>query len=193
MVSAISGEGFLITTTVLPQLYLLVPAHPGCPGQSPESCKMVVSVCVAVYTGQHVNRHTQLRTGGFCQRKCYFIKCYIKENKLEFSRIVTPSLYHLGALWVNSCLLSWPDKRQHFRNVASGRQRQRNVGQIHGDVIRFNTVNAGPHHLFQTHLHIISVLLRTNLIHHFTIVTFSMQLHAFHENTLLWNCEFQHI
>jgi len=24
------------------KMYLLVPAHPGCPGQSPESCKMVV-------------------------------------------------------------------------------------------------------------------------------------------------------
>jgi len=28
------------------KMYLLVPAHPGCPGQSPESCKMVVCVCV---------------------------------------------------------------------------------------------------------------------------------------------------
>jgi len=28
------------------EMYLLVPAHPGCPGQSPESC---VSVCVCVY------------------------------------------------------------------------------------------------------------------------------------------------
>jgi len=27
------------------EMYLLVPAHPGCPGQSPESCKMVVCVC----------------------------------------------------------------------------------------------------------------------------------------------------
>ena len=24
------------------EMYLLVPAHPGCPGQSPESCKIVV-------------------------------------------------------------------------------------------------------------------------------------------------------
>jgi len=30
------------------KMYLLVPAHPGCPGQSPESCKMVVCVCVCV-------------------------------------------------------------------------------------------------------------------------------------------------
>ena len=29
------------------EMYLLIPAHPGCPGQSPESCKMVVCiVCV---------------------------------------------------------------------------------------------------------------------------------------------------
>jgi len=29
-------------------MYLLVPAHPGCPRQSPESCKMVVCMCVCV-------------------------------------------------------------------------------------------------------------------------------------------------
>jgi len=28
--------------------YLLVPAHPGCPGQSPQSREMVVYVCVCV-------------------------------------------------------------------------------------------------------------------------------------------------
>jgi len=28
------------------EMYLLVPAHPGCPGQSPQSRKMVVCVCV---------------------------------------------------------------------------------------------------------------------------------------------------
>ena len=27
------------------KMYLLVPAHPGCPGQGPETCKMVVCVC----------------------------------------------------------------------------------------------------------------------------------------------------
>ena len=27
------------------KMYLLVPAHPGCPRQSQESCKMVVCVC----------------------------------------------------------------------------------------------------------------------------------------------------
>ena len=30
------------------EIYFLVPAHPGCPGQSPESCKMFVCVCVCV-------------------------------------------------------------------------------------------------------------------------------------------------
>jgi len=28
------------------EMHLLVSAHSGCPGQSPESCKMVVCVCV---------------------------------------------------------------------------------------------------------------------------------------------------
>jgi len=27
------------------EMCLLVPAHPGCPGQSPENCKMVCVVC----------------------------------------------------------------------------------------------------------------------------------------------------
>jgi len=30
------------------EMYLLVPAQPGCPGQSPESCKMVVCACACV-------------------------------------------------------------------------------------------------------------------------------------------------
>jgi len=29
-------------------MFLLVPAHPCCPGQNPKSCKMVVCVCVFV-------------------------------------------------------------------------------------------------------------------------------------------------
>ena len=32
------------------KMYLLVPAHPGCLGQSPESCKMVMCVCVFLIT-----------------------------------------------------------------------------------------------------------------------------------------------
>ena len=32
------------------EMYLLVPAHPGSPGQSPESCKMVVCVCYYLVT-----------------------------------------------------------------------------------------------------------------------------------------------
>ena len=30
-------------------MLLLVPAHPGCPGQNPEICKMAVCVCVSVF------------------------------------------------------------------------------------------------------------------------------------------------
>jgi len=36
------------------EMYLLVPAHPGCPGQSPESRKMVVCVCVLVVLMYHI-------------------------------------------------------------------------------------------------------------------------------------------
>ena len=43
------------------EMYLLVPTHPGCPGKSPESRKMVgvcvcMHVCVLVI---HSNRHKQ--------------------------------------------------------------------------------------------------------------------------------------
>jgi len=34
------------------KMYLLVPAHPGCPGQSPMSCKMVVYVCEDAITAE---------------------------------------------------------------------------------------------------------------------------------------------
>jgi len=30
------------------EMYLLVPVHPGCPGQSPESCKMVAHACACM-------------------------------------------------------------------------------------------------------------------------------------------------
>jgi len=32
-------------------MFLLVPAYPGCPGHSPESCKMVVVVVVVFSSG----------------------------------------------------------------------------------------------------------------------------------------------
>jgi len=35
------------------KIYLLVLAHPGCPGQSPESHKMVVLVVVFTHTDEH--------------------------------------------------------------------------------------------------------------------------------------------
>jgi len=35
-----------IIITLPNEIFLLVPAHPGCPGQFPQSCKTVVCVCV---------------------------------------------------------------------------------------------------------------------------------------------------
>jgi len=45
----IVGASFCTRKTRRWQMYLLVPAHPGCLGQSPESWKMVVCVCVGAY------------------------------------------------------------------------------------------------------------------------------------------------
>jgi len=41
-------ERLMTTTSVSGWMLLLVLAHPGCPGQSPQSHKMVVVVCVCV-------------------------------------------------------------------------------------------------------------------------------------------------
>jgi len=44
-----ADKGWLTTTIgVSGWMFLLVPAHPGCPGQNPESRKTVVCVCVCV-------------------------------------------------------------------------------------------------------------------------------------------------
>jgi len=40
------------------KMYLLVPAHPGCPGQSPQSRKMVVCVCVGWLMYNMYQHHT---------------------------------------------------------------------------------------------------------------------------------------
>jgi len=38
----------MTTIGVIGQLFLLLPTHPGCLGQNPESDKMVVCVCVCL-------------------------------------------------------------------------------------------------------------------------------------------------
>jgi len=48
----------MITTGVSGWMFLLVLAHPGCPGQNPESHKMVVWVCVCL----SVNRPNSMPT-----------------------------------------------------------------------------------------------------------------------------------
>jgi len=39
-------------------MFLLVLAHPGCPGQNPESHKMVVVVVVVIYTQHTTHPHS---------------------------------------------------------------------------------------------------------------------------------------
>ena len=54
-------------------MFLLVPAHPGCPGQIPQSRKMVVCVCVCVIVvvlikklaGKNISKMTHL-----CRLEC---------------------------------------------------------------------------------------------------------------------------
>ena len=44
------------------KMYLLVLAHPGCPGQGPGSHKMVVHVCVCD-SSKFISAHVPLQTG----------------------------------------------------------------------------------------------------------------------------------
>ena len=58
------------------EMYLMVPAHPGCPGQSPQSRKMVVYVCevkikcLSGYTDSSANRHKLLQDRSEPQAIC---------------------------------------------------------------------------------------------------------------------------
>ena len=52
-------------------MFLLIPAHPGCPGQTPQSRKMVVCVCVCAL----VERHKYI---------------WIRDNMLRLSSTVLP-------------------------------------------------------------------------------------------------------
>jgi len=54
------------------KMYLLVPPHPGCPGQSPESRKMVVCVCVLLLA--NVRTATSMRNG------CYIFCIFLANN-----------------------------------------------------------------------------------------------------------------
>jgi len=51
-----ADKGRLMTTIdVSGWTFLLVPAHPGCPGHNPDSCKTVVCVCVSLYNPNHTS------------------------------------------------------------------------------------------------------------------------------------------
>jgi len=63
------------------KMYLLVPAHPGCPGQSPESRKMVVCcVCVCVYS----------RCSAYCN--CRKLVCSNKYNDNNYHVAITVTI-----------------------------------------------------------------------------------------------------
>jgi len=61
------------------KMYLLVPAHPDCPAQSPDSCKMVVCVC-AYHQNWHMYETTMTTTpylgftvNGSCFQLCLLL------------------------------------------------------------------------------------------------------------------------
>jgi len=54
-------------------MFLLVPAHPGCPGQIPQSRKTVVCVCVCACVRA-------------CVRVCVCVCVCVIVNKLELSK-----------------------------------------------------------------------------------------------------------
>jgi len=56
------------------KMYLLVPAHLGCPGQSPESCKMVVCVRVCVCSSV-----TQFRVVDSFMTDTFFVNVAVKK------------------------------------------------------------------------------------------------------------------
>jgi len=60
-------------------MFLLVPAHPGCPGQVPQSRKTVVCVCVCVFNEVQINIHEYVQQSASVN--C--IQCHmVKVNKL---------------------------------------------------------------------------------------------------------------
>jgi len=65
----------MITMCVSGWMFLLVPAHPGCPGQNPQSRKTVVCVCMSPFTinwlmtfYQHMNDLQISRLVGCCYK-----------------------------------------------------------------------------------------------------------------------------
>jgi len=74
------------------EMYLLVPALPGCPGQSPESCKMVVCVCVISHTHTHTRTHTH--------RHNHFMALWTLSGTTRVSRY---QKVHFAIFWIFWC------------------------------------------------------------------------------------------
>jgi len=90
------------------EMYLLVPAHPCCPGQSPESCKMVACVCgtdppTSQTDGQTTrNRKTMVST---------IVHRVVTGLHLPFPIFAIPTIFTLDAL-PGTTLPIYPGLRQ---------------------------------------------------------------------------------
>jgi len=76
--------GYLMTAMgVSGWMFLLVPAHPGCPGQNPKSHKTVVCMYVCMYVSD-----TKTDVIYFTQIKCYWSKISFRILAMQYMRSV---------------------------------------------------------------------------------------------------------
>ena len=97
----VDGEsrlGWLMTTmSVSGWMFLLVPAHPGCPGQIPQSRKMVVCVCVLV-----------THWGGICIQRRSPVPVLTGLNVRNFFRVTNDVIKLSSAMIPISCASQLP-------------------------------------------------------------------------------------
>ena len=75
-------------------MFLLVPAHPGCPGQIPQSRKMVVCVCVCVCVVLPL-----------CCRLTWVVPDKIQEGRKTVVSVCRTVVYVCGWMFVVCCKL----------------------------------------------------------------------------------------
>ena len=86
-------------------MFLLVPAHPGCPGQIPQSRKTVVCVCVCVCVCNNMEIHNLLRNQSHKKIKILQSNLYhITETKMNLWKDNSSSLKIPHQLFSNSTL-----------------------------------------------------------------------------------------
>jgi len=96
------------------EMYLLVPARPGCPGQSPNSCKMVVCVCVCVW---------------LCVCFMYPVSLLYCTWRLLTIGIILLNHIFYATIWLVWQLRSWRTRNSHLKPYCLWKI---NVSPLHG-------------------------------------------------------------